>query len=134
MVENKLKQYSKAILNKYKESENGERYAKFLSEKGYKKKDFEERSIREQSVEIITFFDDNEWEIPHRTRKRRENTNIENNDCLSLIQKINISVKCNDSKKVELTNKAITLSTKEKELAELRKEIDAIKAEINAVI
>jgi hypothetical protein len=134
MKKEEEKKYTNSNLSRYKNSEDGERYNAFLSEKGYQKELFEKKTIQEQGVELSLFFETKKWKLSTNRQGKTTTDNVPNTDNKNIIKQITGSNKCNSDEKIKLIERALTLVDKEKELAKLQEEIEVIKAEINAVI
>lgn len=125
--------YKQQQISRFINTKGGEYYKIFLTEKGYKKEDFEKKSNQEKGVELKSFWDIKGWKNSIKRQSNEEEV-CNKYDFKNLIKSINRSMICDDSKRRDLIEKAITLEEKEKELVKLQADISAIKAEIDAVI
>lgn len=134
--ESKAKTYTNSNVTRYKNSDEGKRYKAFLSEKGYKKEEFEANDFQKQGEELKSFFDEKKWTLKRTSQtKTDEVENTETKvDYISLVKRISESQKIDNDKKVELTKKAFSLEPKEKELEKLKGEIESIRNEIKSVL
>ena len=125
--------YKQQQISRFINTKGGEYYKIFLTEKGYKKEDFEKKNNQEKGVELKSFWDIKGWKNSIKRQSNEEEV-CNKYDFKNLIKSINRSMICDDSKRRDLIEKAITLEEKEKELVKLQADISAIKAEIDAVI
>lgn len=125
--------YKKQQISRFMNTKGGEYYNIFLTEKGYKKEDFEKRSNQEKGIELKSFWDTKGWKNGIKRQKNEEEV-FNKYDFKNLIASINRSTLCDDLKKRDLIEKAISLEEKEQELVKLQADISAIKAEFDAVI
>lgn len=125
--------YKQQQISRFINTKGGEYYKIFLTEKGYKKEDFEKKSNQEKGVELKSFWDIKGWKNSIKRQSNEEEV-CNKYDFKNLIKSINRSMICDDSKRRDLIEKAITLEEKEKELVKLQADISAIKVEIDAVI
>lgn len=125
--------YKQQQISRFINAKGGEYYKIFLTEKGYKKEDFEKKDNQEKGIELKSFWDIKGWKNSIKRQSNEEEV-CNKYDFKNLIKSINRSMICDDSKRRELIEKAITLEEKEKELVKLQADISAIKAEIDTVI
>lgn len=125
--------YKQQQVSRFINTKEGEYYKIFLTEKGYKKEDFEKKSNQEKGIELKSFWDSKGWKNTIKRQKNEEEI-FNKYDFKNLIKSINRSTICDDLKKRDLIEKAISLEEKEKELVKLQADISTIKAEFDAVI
>lgn len=125
--------YKQQQISRFINAKGGEYYKIFLTEKGYKKEDFEKKDNQEKGIELKSFWNIKGWKNSIKRQSNEEEV-CNKYDFKNLIKSINRSMICDDSKRRELIEKAITLEEKEKELVKLQADISAIKAEIDTVI
>ena len=125
--------YKQQQISRFINAKGGEYYKIFLTEKGYKKEDFEKKSNQEKGIELKSFWDIKGWKNSIK-RQNNEEEVYNKYDFKNLIKSINRSMICDDSKRRDLIEKAITLEEKKMELAKLQADISVIKAEIDVVI